>query len=155
MVMGKSHLPLYLPSYRHQKFPVRRRARSPPTRRMTASAGGGKFGTPVKKRSRRISTINRRVTERISLITTNTNLRTLSIAAALESRKLIVINWHHWPRIPVHGTWNEYSFTSTLLANGGKGARLRTPTPLVSSGQRRCRRSLPCTPRLPPQRAML
>ena len=137
----------YLPSYGREKFVVRRRARPPPTRSMTAFADGGKFGAPAKKRSRRISTINRRVTERISLITTNTYLRTLSIAAALESRKLVVINWHHWPRIPVHGTWNEYSFTSTLLPDGGKGARLRTPTPLVSSGQRRCRRSLPCTPR--------
>ena len=132
--------PLYLPSYRHQKFPVRRRARSAPTRRMEAFADGGKFGTPVKKRSRRISTINRGVTDRIALITTNTYLRTLSIAAALESRKLIVINWHHWPRIPVRGTWNEYSFTSSLLPNGAKGARLRTPTLLVSSGQRRCTR---------------
>ena len=92
MVMGKSHLPLYLPSYRREKFPVRRRARSPPTRSMTAFAGGGKFGTPVKKRSRSISTINREVTDRTCLITTNTNLRSLSFGSNGNSPKVTVGN---------------------------------------------------------------
>ena len=100
---------------------------------MKAFASDGKFGAPAKKRSRRISTSNRGVTERMCLITTNTYLRTLCIAVAPNSGKLIVTNWRHWPKVPVRGTWNEYSFTSTLLPNGGKGARLRTPTPLVSS----------------------
>ena len=129
-----------LPSYRHEKFPVRRRARSAPTRRMEIFVSGGKFGTPVKKRSRRISTINRRVTDRTCLITTNTNLRSLSFVVAVKSQKVTVGNLRHWPKVPVRGTWNEYSFTSSLLPNGAKGARLRTPTPLVSSGQRRCTR---------------
>ena len=50
---------------------------------------GGKFGTPVKKRSRSISTINREVTDRSALISMNTYLRALSNADAfskLESK---------------------------------------------------------------------
>ena len=138
---------LYLPRGTRGNFVFGRRARSPPTRRTKPFADGGKLGTPVKKRSRSISSINRRVTDRIALITTNTNLRSLSFVVSPNSPKLTVGKVPHQPKVPVRGTWNEYSFTSTLLANGGKGARLRTPTPLVSSGQRRCRRSLPCTPR--------
>ena len=59
---------------------------------MKAFADGGKFGTPVKKRSRRISTSDHGVTDRIALITTNTNLRTLSIAVAPNSPKVTVGN---------------------------------------------------------------
>ena len=85
-------LPHYLPSYRHGKFALGRRARSPPTRRMKAVGDDVQFGTPAKKRSRRISTINRGVTERMCLITTNTYLRTLSIAVAPKSPKVTVGN---------------------------------------------------------------
>ena len=139
------NVPKSLPSYRHEKFAVRRRARSPPTQRMEAFAGGGKFGAPAKKRSRRISTINRTVSERISLIITLTSRKSLSLTH-IENRTLLLNpTGSHWPRIPVRGTWNEYSFTSSLLPKGAKGARLRTPIPLVSSGQRRCTRSMPPT----------
>ena len=140
LVMGKSHLPLYLPRGTRFKFVLRRRARLTPPRRMKPFADGGKFGSPAKKRSRRISTSDHGVTDRIALITTNTNLRTLSIAVAPNSPKVTVGNLRHWPKVPVRGTWNKYSFTSNLLPNGAKAARLRTPTPLVSSGQRRCTR---------------
>ena len=60
---------------------------------MKAVGDDVQFGTPAKKRSRRIGTINRGVTERMCLITTDTYLRTLSIAVAPNSRKLIVTNW--------------------------------------------------------------
>ena len=129
-----------LPRGTRHNFVLRRRARLTPPRRMKSFADGGKFGAPVKKRSRRISTSDHGVTDRIALITTNTNLRTLSIAVAPNSPKVTVGNLRHWPKVPVRGTWNEYSFTSTLLPNGAKAARLRTPIPLVSSGQRRCTR---------------
>ena len=59
---------------------------------MKAVGDDVQFGTPAKKRSRRISTINRGVTERMCLITTNTYLRTLSIAVAPKSPKVTVGN---------------------------------------------------------------
>ena len=139
--------PLYLPSYRHGKFVVGRRARSAPTRRMKAFADGGKFGTPVKKRSRRISTSNHGVTDRIALITTNTNLRTLSIAVAPNSPKVTVGNLGHQPKDTSKWQLNSYCFTNYFLPKGWKGARLRTPTPLVSSGQRRFSSGPPPTAR--------
>ena len=72
---------------------------------MKAFADGGKFGTPVKKRSRRISTSDHGVTDRIALITTNTNLRTLSIAVAPNSPKVTVGNLRHL------GTWANFRIT--------------------------------------------
>ena len=109
-------------SYSSAKFGVGRRARSPPPRGMKAFASDGKFGTPAKKRSRRIiSSINRGVTGRMCLITTDTYLRTLSIAVAPNSRKLIVTNWrlHQFlPRVPVGGIWNAYSVIGSLSHTG-------------------------------------
>ena len=71
-------------SYSSHKFLLGRRARSAPPQGMKPFASGGKFGTPVKKRSRRISTRKREVGQRISVLSTNTYLRTLSIAVALS-----------------------------------------------------------------------
>ena len=51
---------------------------------MKIFASGGKLGSPAKKRSRTISTRKREVGQRISVLSTNTYLRTLSIAVALS-----------------------------------------------------------------------
>ena len=50
---------------------------------MKTLVSGDKLGTPAKKRSRSISTRKREVGQRISVLSTNTYLRTLSIAVAL------------------------------------------------------------------------
>ena len=76
--------PLYLPRGSRAKFVFGRRARSAPPQGMKAFASGGKLGTPAKKRSRSISTRKREVGQRISVLSTNTYLRTLSIAVALS-----------------------------------------------------------------------
>ena len=74
----------YIFSYSSAKFRVERRARSAPPQGMKAFASGDKIGTPAKKRSRSISTRKREVGQRISVLSTNTYLRTLSIAVALS-----------------------------------------------------------------------
>ena len=53
---------------------------------------GGKLGSPAKQRSRSISTRKREVVERIHLITTNTNLRSLSFESNGKSPKVTVGN---------------------------------------------------------------
>ena len=76
--------PLYLPRGSRAKFGVGRRARSAPPQGMKPFASGDKLGTPAKKRSRSISTRKHEVGQRISVLSTNTYLRTLSIAVALS-----------------------------------------------------------------------
>ena len=72
------------PTDTRAKFVVGRRARSAPPQGMKAFASGDKLGTPAKKRSRSISTRKREVGQRISVLSTNTYLRTLTIAVALS-----------------------------------------------------------------------
>ena len=103
------------------KFGVRRRARLTSTRRMKAFASGDKLGTPAKKRSRSISTRKREVMERISVLSENTYLRTLSNAAPFQLR-FWESNCHllhqFLPRVPVGGIWNAYSVIGSLSHTG-------------------------------------
>ena len=55
---------------------------------MKAFASGDKLGTPAKKRYRSISTRKRQVMERISVLSANTYLRTLSNADAFSKLEI-------------------------------------------------------------------
>ena len=121
MNISSNRGPLYLPRGGREKFGVGRRARSAPRRGMKIFVSGGKFGTPAKQRSRSISTRKREVMERISVLSANTYLRTLSNAAPFQLR-FWESNCHllhqFLPRVPVGGIWSAYSVIGSLSHTG-------------------------------------
>ena len=108
-------------SYSRDNFGVGRRARSAPRRGTKIFVSGGKLGSPAKQRSRSISTRKRQVMERISVLSANTYLRTLSNAAPFQLR-FWESNCHllhqFLPRVPVGGIWNTYSVIGSLSHKG-------------------------------------